>query len=114
MDEKHGFQSEDLVEATSAMPGCTCPLCMNSVSGGTTVSPAPSVSEHAAGSGILADPKLADYELSEDGEVVIVLRSYQVTRRPIKLLTFSTPHELNMLIRSLHSVLSEASSAKGV
>ncbi len=120
MDEKHGFQSEDLVEATSAMPGCECPICKNVRPGTGTVRPAPPIPAAAPilmrdiNDRHIVDPQLTDYEFSDDGEVVIVLRSRQVKPQATKLITFSTPHELNVLIRSLHSVLSEASSAKGV
>ncbi len=113
MDEKHGFQSEDIVEATSARPGCECSICKNVSLGTRTVRPAPPI---PAAPPILmrdindrhiVDPQLTDYEFSGGGEVVVVLRSRQMVPQVTKLLIFSTPHELNMLIRSLHSVLSE-------
>ncbi len=106
------------------LPPCECPICKN-VSAGTgmvspappwsedkyngtgTVSPAPPVPEDShIGDQRMVDPQLTDYEFSGyDGEVVVVLRSRQMALQPIKLLTFSNPHALSMLIRALESVL---------
>ena len=104
MDDKHWFQSEDLAEETSSPPvlRCKCPLCTGSISS------APPVSEvEHIGDQRMVDPQLTDYEFSgyDDGEVVVVLRSRQMALQPIKLLTFSNPHALSVLIRALESVL---------
>ena len=114
MDEKHGFQSEDLVEATSAMPGCTCPLCMSLVPRGPTVSNAPPVPEGShIGDQRIVDPQLTDYEFSGyDGEVMVVLRSRHMKPQATRLLIFSNPHALDMLIRALQSVLSAHTHSK--
>lgn len=82
---------------------CEGPLCR-----GDPVSAAPPVPEEVGyiDNQRMVDPQLTDYEFSGyDGEVVVVLRSRQMALQPITLLTFSNPHALSMLIRSLESVL---------
>ncbi len=106
MDEEHGFQSEDLAEVGPPILRCECLICRDMEGKAqdhiSAAPPVPDV-EHI-GDQRMVDPQLTDYEFSDD-EVVVVLRSRQMELQPIKLITFSNPHALSMLIRALESVL---------
>lgn len=107
MDEKNnGCFCERYVPPGTPEPlsPCECPLCSGDPV--STAPPVPDVELEHIGGQRMVDPQLTDYEFSGyDGEVVVVLRSRQMALQPITLLTFSNPHALSMLIRSLESVL---------